>query len=52
LDYNKTTPCPLKKLGVKILKFTNNEVFTDLNKVINEILRCVEDLKPPLGGRG
>jgi very-short-patch-repair endonuclease len=39
-------------LGVKILRFTNNEVFTDINKVVKEILKCIEVFEPPLGGRG
>jgi very-short-patch-repair endonuclease len=52
LEYNKTTHCPLKKPGVKILRFTNNEVFADLTKVIEEILKYVEVPEPPLGGRG
>jgi imidazole glycerol-phosphate synthase subunit HisF len=42
----------IEKFDVKILRFTNNEVFTNLNKVIEEILKCVEDPEPPLGGRG
>ena len=35
-----------------ILRFTNNEVFTDLEKIIYEILNTIAVLKPPLGGRG
>jgi very-short-patch-repair endonuclease len=33
-------------------RFTNNEVFTDLEKIIDEILKAIEVLEPPLGGRG
>ena len=29
-----------------------NEVFTDLKKIIEEILKTIEVLEPPLGGRG
>jgi very-short-patch-repair endonuclease len=37
---------------VKILRFSNNEVFTNLNGVIEEIFKCIADIKPPLGGKG
>jgi hypothetical protein len=39
-------------LGIKILRFTNNEVFTDLEKIIGEILKTIVVLEPPSGGRG
>jgi very-short-patch-repair endonuclease len=34
------------------MRFTNNEVFTDLKKIIQEILKTIAVLEPPLGGRG
>lgn len=52
IEYDDGRSHDIEKFGVKILRFTNNEVFTDLNKVIEDILKCVEDIEPPLGGRG
>ena len=34
------------------LRLTNNEVFTSLNNIIEEILKTIAVLEPPLGGRG
>jgi very-short-patch-repair endonuclease len=31
------------------LRFTNNEVFTDLEKIIEEILKTIAVIEPPLG---
>jgi very-short-patch-repair endonuclease len=40
----------IEKFGIKTLRFTNNQIFTDLDSVKENILKEVS--KPPLGGRG
>jgi very-short-patch-repair endonuclease len=52
IEYDDGRSHDIEKLGIKILRFTNNEVFTDLKKVIDEILKTIAVLEPPLGGRG
>jgi very-short-patch-repair endonuclease len=52
IEYDDGRSHDIEKFGIKILRFTNNEVFTDLNKIIAEILKTIEVSKPPLGGRG
>ena len=52
IEYDDGRTHDIEKFGIKILRFTNNEVYTDLNKVLEEILKCIADLEPPLGGRG
>ena len=42
----------IEKFGIKILRFTNKQIFNNLDLVLNEILRTVSELEPPLGGRG
>ena len=51
-EYDDGRSYDIEKLGIKILRFTNNEVFTDLEKIIKEILKTIAVLEPPLGGRG
>jgi len=51
-EYDDGRSYDIEKLGIKILRFTNNEVFTDLEKIIEEILKTIAVLEPPLGGRG
>jgi very-short-patch-repair endonuclease len=52
IEYDDGRTHDIEKLGIKILRFTNNEVFIDLKKVIEEILKTIAALEPPLGGRG
>jgi very-short-patch-repair endonuclease len=52
IEYDDGRSHDIEKYGIKILRFTNNEVFTDLEKIIKEILITIADLEPPLGGRG
>ena len=35
-----------EKLGIKIIRFTNDQVFNDINKVKCEILNKIKDLAP------
>ena len=48
-EYDDGRNYDIEKFGIKILRFTNNEVFTDLEKIIKEILKTIAVLKPPLG---
>jgi len=51
-EYDDGRTHDIEKFGIKILRFTNNEVFTNLNKIIVEILKTIAVFEPPLGGRG
>ena len=51
-EYDDGRSHDIEKFGIKILRFTNNEVFTNLNKIIEEILENIAVFEPPLGGRG
>jgi very-short-patch-repair endonuclease len=52
MEYDDGRSHDIEKYGIKILRFTNNEVFTNLKKIIDEILNTIAVLEPPLGGRG
>ena len=52
IEYDDGRSHDIEKYGIKILRYTNNEVFTDPKKIINEILKTMKVLEPPLGGRG
>ena len=52
IEYDDGRSHDIEKYDIKILRFTNNEVFTDLKKITEEILKTIEVFKPPLGGRG
>ena len=52
VEYDDVRSHDIEKFGIKILRFTNNEVFTNLNKIIEEIQKTIAVLEPPLGGRG
>jgi imidazole glycerol-phosphate synthase subunit HisF len=52
IAYDDGRSYDIEKFGIKILRFTNNEVFTDLGKIIEVILKNIAVLEPPLGGRG
>ena len=52
IEYDDGRSHDIEKFGIKILRFTNNEVFTSLNYIIEEILKTIAVLEPPLGGRG
>jgi imidazole glycerol-phosphate synthase subunit HisF len=51
-EYDDGRSYDIEKFGIKILRFTNNDVFTDLEKIIKEILKTIAVFEPPLGGRG
>ena len=52
IEYDDGRSHDIEKYGIKILRFTNNEVFNGLNNIIEKILRATADFEPPLGGRG
>lgn len=52
IEYDDGRSYVIENFGIKILRFTNNEVFTELEKIIEEILKTIAVLEPPLGGRG
>jgi very-short-patch-repair endonuclease len=52
IEYDDGRSYDIEKFGIKILRFTNNEVFTDLGKIIDVILKNIAVLEPSLGGWG
>jgi len=52
IEYDDGRSHDIEKFGIKILRFTNNEVFSDLKKIIEEIHKTIAVFEPPLGGRG
>jgi very-short-patch-repair endonuclease len=51
-DYDDGRTYDLEKLGLKILRFTNNQIIDDLETVRNNILNEIKRISPPLGGLG
>ena len=51
-EYDDGRSHDIEKLGIKILRFTNSEVFNNLKKIIVKILKTIAVFEPPLGGRG
>ena len=45
-EYDDGRSHDIEKFGIKILRFTNHEVFTDLNKIIVKILKTIAVLNP------
>ena len=45
-EYDDGRTHDLEKFGIKILRFTNDQVFTDINSVVKEVLRLVSSLTP------
>jgi very-short-patch-repair endonuclease len=50
-DYDSGRTYELEKHGIRVLRFTNHQVITDINSVTEEILRVLDDL-PPFRGAG
>jgi len=45
-EYDTGRTADLEKLGIKILRFTNNQIFSDLENVVQEILITMESRTP------
>ena len=46
IEYDDGRSHDIEKLGIKILRFTNNQVFNDMNTVLKEISESVSSLNP------
>src|SRR3989344_1243378 len=46
--YDKDRDSYLRELNIKILRFQNNEVLQNIDKVLNKILTSIPALPPPL----
>ncbi|HAN17820.1 MAG: hypothetical protein A2X13_05845 [Bacteroidetes bacterium GWC2_33_15] len=46
-EYDKGRTAELENLGIKVLRFTNKDVETDINKVITEISTYLKHFTPP-----
>lgn len=51
-EYDLGRSAELEKYGIKVLRFSNDQVFSDVNSVIEEILLKISDYTPLQGGRG
>ena len=52
IEYDDGRSHDIEKYGIRILRFTNDEILSDLTKVLDEIARVIREPEPPLGGRG
>jgi very-short-patch-repair endonuclease len=51
-EYDHGRTHDIEKLGIKIIRFTNDQVFNDINKVLCDISIKIKELTPLQGGRG
>ncbi len=49
LDYDEGRTAELENLGITVIRFTNDEVMSDIDRVVEEIKKIVA-LTPPKGG--
>ena len=52
IEYDDGRSHDIEKYGIRILRFTNDEILSDLTKVLDEIAGVIREPEPPLGGRG
>ena len=45
-EYDEGRTYELEKLGIKILRFTNEQIFENLDDVQESILRIISDIAP------
>lgn len=52
LDYDEGRTSELENLGITVIRFTNDEVMDDIDRVVGRIKRCLTRLlpQPPEGG--
>ena len=51
-DYDLGRTAELKKFGIRVIRFTNEEVVYKIDQVVNRILKIITELTPLQGGRG
>jgi len=51
-EYDNGRTYDIEKFGIRIMRFTNDQVFNNIDFVQQEILNKIHDLTPPLGGLG
>ena len=44
IEYDKIRQAEIESLGIMFLRFNNEEIFKDINKVINKIDKKIEDI--------
>ena len=47
ITYDKKRQKEIEELGIKVLRYTNNDVVKDLESVLNDIIRTTTPLSPP-----
>jgi very-short-patch-repair endonuclease len=48
-EYDEGRSAELDKFGIKVLRFTNDQVMFNIDSVINEIHKVINELNPPSG---
>jgi very-short-patch-repair endonuclease len=52
IDYDQGRTAELEKHGIKVIRFSNDEVIHNIDQVIPKILKVITDLAPLWGGWG
>jgi very-short-patch-repair endonuclease len=47
-EYDEGRTYELEKYGIKILRFTNEQIFENIDYVQNSILNIIKDIAPPI----
>jgi very-short-patch-repair endonuclease len=50
-EYDDNRTAELNKFGIRVLRFTNDDVFTNMDSIIKEILNVITE-DPPFSGAG
>jgi very-short-patch-repair endonuclease len=45
-EYDKNRTAELNKFGIRVLRFTNDEVFCDMESILKKILHTITDYTP------
>jgi very-short-patch-repair endonuclease len=51
-EYDSCRTNDLEKLGVKVLRFSNEQITFNIESIIERILKTISELNPLKGGRG
>jgi imidazole glycerol-phosphate synthase subunit HisF len=51
-EYDEGRTSDLEKPGIRIIRFTNDQIYNNVTSVTQEISHTISLMNPPLGGRG
>jgi len=46
IEYDKNRTAELNKFGIRVLRFTNEEVFSEMDSIIKKILKAITEYTP------